>query len=197
MRPAKGDGTSIVALSDSSVSSNCSTATSSPGFTSASITGTSAKSPISGMRISMMFAIMSSQRRAAEIGQGGRDMAKEAGGGHAVHHAVIPGQADRQHKPGLEGRAVPYSLHGRAAGPQNRHFRRVDDGREACPPTPPSEETEKQPPCMSVAASEPARALSANKCISAAISIRPLRSQSRMTGTISPFGVSAAKPIWT
>jgi hypothetical protein len=51
--PACGDGTSIVALSDSSVTSGSSTATTLPGETWTSITGTSSKSPMSGMRISM------------------------------------------------------------------------------------------------------------------------------------------------
>ena len=46
--PANGDGTSIVALSDSSVTSGVSAPTSSPGLTRISITGTSAKSPMSG-----------------------------------------------------------------------------------------------------------------------------------------------------
>src|SRR5688572_8696273 len=46
--PALGDGISIVALSDSSVISDCSFATVSPGFTRTSITSTSLKSPISG-----------------------------------------------------------------------------------------------------------------------------------------------------
>ena len=46
--PAIGEGTSIVALSDSSVTSGCSTFTTSPGFTRTSMIGTSLKSPISG-----------------------------------------------------------------------------------------------------------------------------------------------------
>ena len=46
--PASGEGTSIVALSDSSVTSGCSTSTSSPGETWISMTGTSSKSPMSG-----------------------------------------------------------------------------------------------------------------------------------------------------
>ena len=50
--PASGAGTSIVALSDSSVTSGSSTAISSPGATWISITGTSVKSPMSGTRIS-------------------------------------------------------------------------------------------------------------------------------------------------
>src|SRR3954451_19148089 len=50
--PLNGDGTSIVALSDSRLTSACSALTSSPSLTSTSITGTSLKSPISGTRTS-------------------------------------------------------------------------------------------------------------------------------------------------
>ena len=50
--PPKGDGTSIVALSDSSVTSASSAFTVSPGLTKTSITGTSLKSPMSGTRTS-------------------------------------------------------------------------------------------------------------------------------------------------
>ena len=46
--PAAGAGTSIVALSDSSVTSESSAATVSPGFTKTSMTGMSLKSPMSG-----------------------------------------------------------------------------------------------------------------------------------------------------
>src|SRR3954463_8285647 len=46
--PANGDGTSIVALSDSSVTSESSALTLSPAFTSTSMTGMSLKSPMSG-----------------------------------------------------------------------------------------------------------------------------------------------------
>jgi hypothetical protein len=46
--PAEGEGISMVALSDSSVMSDCSFATASPGFTSTSMTSTSLKSPMSG-----------------------------------------------------------------------------------------------------------------------------------------------------
>jgi hypothetical protein len=45
--PCAGDGMSIVALSDSTVTSGSSGLTVSPGFTSTSITGTSLKSPMS------------------------------------------------------------------------------------------------------------------------------------------------------
>ena len=46
--PASGAGMSMVALSDSSVISGSSAATVSPGAMCTSMTGTSAKSPISG-----------------------------------------------------------------------------------------------------------------------------------------------------
>src|SRR5690242_17497379 len=48
--PPIGAGTSIVALSDSSVTSGSSGCTMSPGFTNTSITGTSLKSTMSGTR---------------------------------------------------------------------------------------------------------------------------------------------------
>ncbi len=56
--PACGAGTSIVALSDSSVMSGSSLLTVSPGFTSTSITGMFLKSPMSGTLISTMLAIL-------------------------------------------------------------------------------------------------------------------------------------------
>src|SRR3954471_8950065 len=46
--PDAGEGISMVALSDSSVRSDCSFVTLSPGFTSTSMTSTSLKSPMSG-----------------------------------------------------------------------------------------------------------------------------------------------------
>ena len=55
--PACGAGTSMVALSDSSVISGSSGATSSPGATRISMIGTSAKSPMSGTLISIVSAI--------------------------------------------------------------------------------------------------------------------------------------------
>ena len=55
--PANGDGTSMVALSDSSVTSGVSTPTSCPGSTRISITGTSEKSPMSGTVTSRGLAI--------------------------------------------------------------------------------------------------------------------------------------------
>ncbi len=52
--PAAGDGTSIVALSDSSVISGSSALTASPGLTCTSMTGTSSKSPMSGTLTSVV-----------------------------------------------------------------------------------------------------------------------------------------------
>ncbi len=57
--PAAGDGTSMVALSDSSVTSESSAATASPGFTSTSMTGTSVKSPMSGTLTSIVLISVS------------------------------------------------------------------------------------------------------------------------------------------
>jgi len=52
------------------------------------------------------------------------------------------------------------------------------------------------PPCISEGVNLPSRALAANAAVSVASSSTPLRSASRSTGTTSPLGVSAAKPIW-
>ena len=52
--PAAGDGTSMVALSDSSVSSGSSALTAAPSATCTSITGTSLKSPMSGTLTSIV-----------------------------------------------------------------------------------------------------------------------------------------------
>src|SRR4029450_5728789 len=52
--PPCGDGTSIVALSDSRVISGSSALTASPGLTCTSMTGTSLKSPMSGTLTSVV-----------------------------------------------------------------------------------------------------------------------------------------------
>src|SRR5690606_14093533 len=69
-------------------------------------------------------------------------------------------------------------------------------GVNEVPPMPPNELIEKQPPLICAGPSLPSRALAASSPVSAAISSTPLRSQSRTTGTTSPLGVSAAKPMW-
>ena len=53
--PATGEGISMVALSDSTVISEASLATESPGLTRISMTSTSLKSPISGTLTSVML----------------------------------------------------------------------------------------------------------------------------------------------
>src|SRR2546430_2152590 len=53
--PALGAGTSMVALSDSSVTSESSAFTASPGLTKTSMTGTSLKSPMSGTLTSIVL----------------------------------------------------------------------------------------------------------------------------------------------
>src|SRR3989454_5209556 len=56
--PAAGDGISIVALSDSTVISDCSGWMASPGFTKTSMTSTFLKSPMSGTTISLGVAML-------------------------------------------------------------------------------------------------------------------------------------------
>ena len=56
--PANGAGTSIVALSDSSVTSESSAFTLSPGLTMMSITGMSLKSPMSGTFTSIALIVV-------------------------------------------------------------------------------------------------------------------------------------------
>ena len=69
--PAAGDGTSIVALSDSSVTSESPAFTASPGLTKTSITGTSVKSPMSGTLTSIvLIAIVSCAFRLVSHGAG-------------------------------------------------------------------------------------------------------------------------------
>ena len=65
--PAAGDGTSIVALSDSSVTSESSAFTVSPGFTKTSMTGMSLKSPMSGTLTSIVLMV-GSRRRGCGVG---------------------------------------------------------------------------------------------------------------------------------
>ena len=60
---------------------------------------------------------------------------------------------------------------------------------------PPSEEIVKVEPRISSAVILPSRALPESSVSSPAISRSPLRSASLITGTISPWGVSAAKPM--
>src|SRR5438132_1655797 len=71
--PALGAGTSMVALSDSSVTSESSAFTASPGLTKTSMTGTSLKSPMSGTLTSIVLMETSAahprRRKAAREGR--------------------------------------------------------------------------------------------------------------------------------
>ena len=68
-------------------------------------------------------------------------------------------------------------------------------GVKPVPPIPPSDEIVNVAPCMSPPASLPSRAFPDSSVRSCAISSMPLESASLITGTTSPFGVSAAKPM--
>lgn len=115
--PATGEGTSIVALSLSSVIRDCSFSTLSPSPTSTSITGTFSKSPMSGTltsTVSLMAWVgwtALSQGQPAEVFQAAGEISREAGGRRAVDHAVIVAEGQRQHQPRLEFLAVPDRLH--------------------------------------------------------------------------------------
>src|SRR5690606_11977667 len=93
--PAAEDGTSIVALSDSSVQIGSSTAMLSPTFTNSSMTGTESKSPMSGTFTSTRLMAISLQHHAAEIRQQLRQIHVEAGGQRTVDHSVVRGQRHR------------------------------------------------------------------------------------------------------
>ncbi|KAG0919126.1 hypothetical protein G6F32_016332 [Rhizopus arrhizus] len=69
-------------------------------------------------------------------------------------------------------------------------------GVNEVPPMPPKDEIEKQPPCISAGEILPSRAFLDSSVISCAICRMPFLSASRITGTTSPLGVSAAKPMW-
>ena len=69
-------------------------------------------------------------------------------------------------------------------------------GVNAVPPMPPRLEIVNVPPCISSDFSAPSRARAPSLAISCARSYTPLRSASRNTGTIRPFGVSTAMPMW-
>src|SRR5690606_38258241 len=129
--PAADDGTSIVALSDSSVTRPWSTATVSPTATSTSITGTSSKPPMSGTFTSIVFAMAApSEHRPAHVAEQLCEVGGEARRRGTVDHPVVVGQRQRQHQPRLELVAVPDRFHRRPGDAQDRHLRRIHDRRE-------------------------------------------------------------------
>src|ERR1700694_1223828 len=105
--PAAGEGTSIVALSDSNVTSESSAFTVSPGLTKTSMTGTSLKSPMSGTLTSIAAIVRLLEHYPAHVAEERDEVAIEAGRRCAIDHAVIPGKRQRQDQPGDELLAVP------------------------------------------------------------------------------------------
>src|ERR1700733_9008540 len=101
--PSTVDGTSMVAFSDSSVTSGVSTAILSPGFTSTSMTATSLKLPMSGTRTSVrpMAAFMSGRSASALPGYGLLGIDAECldglGDGRVIHAAVVGQRLERGH----------------------------------------------------------------------------------------------------
>ena len=87
--PACVEGTSIVALSLSSVTSESSFDTLSPGFTSISMTGTSLKSPISGTLISMVAIVRVLEDAAPQVGDHLGEVCGEARAERAVDDAMV------------------------------------------------------------------------------------------------------------
>src|SRR6267378_8034591 len=127
--PAAGEGTSMVALSDSREMSGSSGFTASPAFTNTWMTGTSLKSPMSGTFTSWVAMTFRSpvrvtqsavwkaappyrrlEHRPAHVGEQLREIGGEAGRRGAVDHPVIVGERQRQHEPRHELRAVPQRL---------------------------------------------------------------------------------------
>src|SRR5574343_238833 len=126
--PATVDGTSMVALSDSSVAIASSTLMLSPTLTNRSMTGTSEKSPISGTLTSMIWLMsFPSDDHPTHVGQQFGDIDVEAGGQRAVDDAVVGGQRQRQGQAWHELLAVPDRLHSRLVDAEDGNFRRIDD----------------------------------------------------------------------
>src|SRR4029453_3525207 len=98
--PADGEGTSMVALSDSRVTSGSSPATTPPGLTWTSTTGPPLRWPMSGTGISTALMLRSSrllQEKPAVVFEQVAQLPGEPGGQRAVDHPVVVGQRDRQH----------------------------------------------------------------------------------------------------
>src|ERR1035437_6069611 len=129
--PAAGEGTSIDALSDSSVISGSSDLTLSPLFTVTSMIGTSLKSPMSGTLTSTRVGIVVPlYKRTSHIGEQAAEMSVEARGCSPIDHAVVPRQRQRLEQARHELLAIPYGFLERPTGPHNGDFGCVDDGRE-------------------------------------------------------------------
>src|SRR5215469_7399692 len=103
MTPAAVEGTSMVALSDSSVRSGASTSMRSPGFTSTSMTATSLKLPMSGTRTSTsppaaFMAVQSSDFPGHGLPGIDAKCRDRAADGRLVHPSVIGEGLERRHR---------------------------------------------------------------------------------------------------
>src|SRR5882724_611937 len=129
--PAAGDGISIVALSDSSVISDCSLVTLSPGLTRTSMTSTLLKSPMSGTFTSTVTIRCEPLKdQLADVRQHGNEERREARGRRTVDDAVVVGERERQHEPRREFLSVPHRLHYRARYAEDGDLGGIDDRRE-------------------------------------------------------------------
>src|SRR4051794_10115433 len=120
----------MVALSLSSVIRGSSALTLAPAWTCTSITGTSLKSPISGTLISIAIVPALLEHEPAHVLEDVAQVAGEASGKRAVDDAVVVGDVERLHQPGLKLLAVPDRGHLGAHHAQDRPLGRVDDRGE-------------------------------------------------------------------
>ena len=127
--PAAVDGTSIVALSVSSVTSGVSTSILSPTLTSTSTTATSSKLPRSGTTRSIL---LTTSPRADPAGFGERvgEEFRDARAQRAVDDAMVIRERQRQHQARHELPCLPHRLHRRLRHTEDGHLGRIDDGRE-------------------------------------------------------------------
>src|SRR5258706_2043892 len=120
--PAWVEGTSMVALSLSSETRESSFLMVSPALTRISMTGISAKSPISGTLTSMRFAMsLPLQNQLADIGHETRQIGGEARAGGAVDDAMVIVQLHRQE----QATVVVLADH-------NRVYRMARNSQELC-----------------------------------------------------------------
>ena len=127
--PAAVDGTSIVALSVSSVTSGVSTSILSPTLTSTSTIGDLVEiAEIRNGQIDLAHDMAPS--RSFGLGERVRQELRDARAQRAVDDAVIVGERQRQHEPRRELLAVPHRLHRRLRNAEDGDLGRIDDGRE-------------------------------------------------------------------
>src|SRR5580692_9604269 len=88
---------------------------------------------MSGTLISIVLAIVisRSEQQAADVAELCGEERCEARGERAIDHAMVVRQRQRQDQPWREFLAVPDRLGCRLGDAEDRHFRRIDDRREA------------------------------------------------------------------